>query len=172
MPCLKSWNSSYNEPDVSLKLSIQSSIVRSQFISLACQKYLLLAGYLMNLAFFQSYQVCFYSLAECMLNGYIKDFMVMIWKYSDNDWVKHPGMTDNLSLGYLQGQQTHRPKGSVLSSVKSPCSSEAEATLHGPLVWHQFTYFLYKCTTSLKEVLFKYFHIPISGRFFKNAFKE
>ena len=25
----------------------------------------------MNLAFFQSYRVCFYSLAECMLNGYI-----------------------------------------------------------------------------------------------------
>lgn len=105
-----------------------------------------------------------------LLHMDIKD-MVMIRKYSDDDWVKHPGMTDNLSLGYLQDQQKHRPKGSVLSSVKSPCSSEAEATLHGPLVFHQFTYFLYKRTTSLKEVLFKYFHIPISGRFFKNAFK-
>ena len=107
-----------------------------------------------------------------LLHMDIKNFMVMIWKYSDDDdWVKHPGMIDNLSLGYLQDHQKHRPKGSVLSSVKSPCSSEAEATLRGPLVWHQFTYFLYKRTTSLKEVLFKYFHIPISGRFFKNAFK-
>ena len=64
-----------------------------------------------------------------LLHMDIKNFMVMIWKYSDDDdWVKHPGMIDNLSLGYLQDHQKHRPKGSVLSSVKSPCSSEAEAS--------------------------------------------
>ena len=64
----------------------------------------------------------------------VKDFMEMIQKHSNDDWVKRPGMTDTITLGYFQGQQKHKPRGSVLSSVKSPCPSETGAALHRLLV--------------------------------------
>lgn len=70
-------------------------------------------------------------------------------------------------MGYFQGQQKEGPRGSILSSVKSPCPSEAVVALKRRLAQHQFDYLLYKLTISLKEVVFKCFHTPISVGFSK-----
>lgn len=102
----------------------------------------------------------------------IKDFMEMIRKHSSDDCVKCPGVRGTLSLGYSQGQQKHRPGGSVLPSVKHPRLSEAADVLHRQLGWHQFIYFPYKLTISLKEVLFKCFHTLISDGFSKTLLKS